>query len=89
MKASLLIIIAVLCVYTTWVQKTAREAIKATEFREEALAVELSSSEAARAAAESALAAARREMQKRNDLNGPVPTDMPLPIVEGAAYWHH
>ena len=66
MKASLLIIIGLLCVYTTWIQKTAREAIKDTAFREEALVAGLRSSEAARMAAESALAAARRDLEKRN-----------------------
>lgn len=88
MKASLLIIIALLCVYTTWVQKTAREAIRATASREETLAAGLRSSEAARAAAESALAAARRELEKRNDHRGAVSIDTPLPIVEEASYWH-
>ncbi len=58
MKFSLLIIITLLCVYTTWVQKTAREVISKTALREEDLAARLACSEESRRIAESSLAAA-------------------------------
>jgi len=89
MKVSLLIIIGFLCVYTTWVQRTAREVITTTAASEEHLAARLKCSEEARLAAEAALAATRTELDNLNRQLGEVSPDEPRPIAEGTVFHRH
>lgn len=81
MKFSLLIIVALLCAYTTWVQKTAREVITSTTAREEELRAKLRCSESARIRAESTLEAARKDIEKLTGRTGFIPEN-PGPIAE-------
>lgn len=84
MKVSLLIIVAFLCVYTTWVQKTAREVITSTTAREDELRARLGCSETARIRAESALEAARKDLEKLSGQTGFIPEN-PGSIAENTA----
>lgn len=70
MKVSLLIIVAFLCVYTTWVQKTAREAMSSASVRVAELEARLRCSESARVFVESALAEAKDGLEKDPSRSG-------------------